>query len=128
MNSFLLLGIASYNTNMLQCFTQPMLLQGLFEDIPMCDIQHRSGVIPGDADGLLRNPLPSEEDWINARLHHDRSVTSVTAGLALLACLRAEAIEAAADQPEFGDTEKDGDPQVTKLDAANFAYCARSGD
>jgi hypothetical protein len=54
------------------------------------DIQHRAGVTHGDADGLSRNPLPSEEDWTDARMHHDRLVTSVTAGLALLACLGAE--------------------------------------
>jgi hypothetical protein len=54
-------------------------------------------------------------------MHHDSTVTSVTAGLALLACLGAEAIEAAADQPEFGGTEKDGDPQATELGAANSA-------
>jgi hypothetical protein len=59
------------------------------------DIQHRSGVTHGDADGLSRNPLPSEENWTDARMHHDSPVTSVTAGLALLACLGAEAIEAA---------------------------------
>jgi hypothetical protein len=78
------------------------------------DIQHRSGVTHGDANGLSRNPLPSEEDWTDARMHHDSLVTSVTAGLALLACLGAEEIEAAAsDQPEFGGSEKDGDPQAT---------------
>jgi hypothetical protein len=81
------------------------------------DIQHRSGVTHGDADGLPRNPLPSEEDRTDARMHHDSHVTSVTAGLALLACLGAEAIEAAADQPEFGGTEKDGDPQATESGA-----------
>jgi hypothetical protein len=85
------------------------------------DIQHRSGVTHGDADGLSRNPLPSEEDRIDARMHHDSPVTSVTAGLALLACLGAEAIEAAADQPEFGGTEKDGDPQASKSGATNSA-------
>jgi hypothetical protein len=84
-------------------------------------IQHRSGVTHGDADGLSRNPLPSEEDRTDARMHHDSPVTSVTAGLALLACLGAEAIEAAADQPEFGGTEKDGDPQATESGAANSA-------
>jgi hypothetical protein len=47
----------------------------------------------------------------------------MTAGLALLACLGAEAIEAAADQPEFDGTEKDGDPQATKIGAANSASC-----
>jgi hypothetical protein len=46
-------------------------------------------------------------------------VTSVTADLALLACLGAEAIEAAASQPEFGGTEKDGDPQTTESSAAS---------
>jgi hypothetical protein len=85
------------------------------------DIQHRSGVTHGDADGLSWNPLPSEEDRTDARMHHDSPVTSVTAGLALLACLGAEAIETAADQPEFGGTEKDGDPQATKSGAANSA-------
>jgi hypothetical protein len=35
------------------------------------DIQHRSGVTHGDADGLLRNPLPNEEDRTDARMHHD---------------------------------------------------------
>jgi hypothetical protein len=83
------------------------------------DIQHRAGVTHGDADGLLRNPLPSEEDRTDARMHHNSPVTSVTAGLALLVCLGAEAIEAAASQPEFGGTEKDGDPQATKSSAAN---------
>jgi hypothetical protein len=39
---------------------------------------------------------------------------------ALLACLGAE-IETAADQPEFGGTEKDGDPQATEIGAANSA-------
>jgi hypothetical protein len=34
-------------------------------------------------------------------MHHDNSVTSVTAGLALLACVGTEAIEGAADQPEL---------------------------
>jgi hypothetical protein len=48
-------------------------------------------------------------------------VTSVTAGLALLACLGAEAIKTAADQPEFGGTEKDGDLQATEIGAANSA-------
>jgi hypothetical protein len=65
------------------------------------DIQHRAGVTHGDADGLSRNPLPSEEDRTDARMHHDSPVTSVTAGLALLACLEAEAIEAAASQPKL---------------------------
>jgi hypothetical protein len=87
------------------------------------EIQHRSGVTHRDADGLSRNPLPSEEDRTDARMHHDSSMTSVTAGPALLACLGAEAIETAADQPEFGGTtfKKDGDPQATKSGAANFA-------
>src|SRR6476469_7697688 len=67
------------------------------------DIQHRAGVTHGDADGLgSRNPLPSEEDRTDARMHHDSPVTSVTAGLALLACVGTEAIETAADQPTFG--------------------------
>jgi hypothetical protein len=52
-------------------------------------------------------------------MHHDSPVTSVTADLALLACLGAEAIEAAASQPEFGGTEKDGDPQTTESSAAS---------
>jgi hypothetical protein len=56
-------------------------------------------------------------------MHHDSSVTFVTAGLALLACLGAEAIEAAADQPKFGGIEKDGDPQAIKIGAANSASC-----
>jgi hypothetical protein len=85
------------------------------------DIQHRSGVTHGDADGLSRNPLPSEEDRTDARMHHDSPVTSVTAGLVLLACLGAETIEAAADQPQFGGTEKDGDPQATESGAAHSA-------
>jgi hypothetical protein len=54
-------------------------------------------------------------------MHHDSPVTSVTAGLALLACLGVKAIEAAADQLEFGGTEKDGDPQATKTGTANYA-------
>jgi hypothetical protein len=54
------------------------------------DIQHKSGVTHGDADGLSRNPLPSEEDRTYARMHHDSHVTSVSAGLTLLACLGAE--------------------------------------
>jgi hypothetical protein len=54
-------------------------------------------------------------------MHHDSPVTSGTAGLALLACLGAEAIEAAADQPEFGGIEKDGDPLATESGAANSA-------
>jgi hypothetical protein len=83
------------------------------------DIQHRAGVTHGDADRLSRNPLPSEEDRNDARMHHNSPVTSVTAGLALLACLGAEAIKAAANQPEFGGTEKDGDPQATESSAAN---------
>jgi hypothetical protein len=83
------------------------------------DIQHRAGVTHGDADGLLRNPLPSEEDRTDARMHHDSPVTSVEAGLALLVCLGAEAIKAAASQPKFGGTEKDGDPQATESSAAN---------
>jgi hypothetical protein len=87
------------------------------------DIQHRAGVTHGDADGLSRNPLPSEEDRTDARMHHDSLVTSVTAGLALLACLGAEAIEAAASQPEFGGTEKDGNPQATESRAANSTSC-----
>jgi hypothetical protein len=86
------------------------------------DIQHRSGVTHGDVDGLSRIPLPSEEDRTDARIHHDNPVTSVTAGLALLACLGAKAIEAAADQPGFGGTEKDGDPQATEIGAANSAF------
>jgi hypothetical protein len=87
------------------------------------DIQHRSGVTHADADGLSRNPLPSEEDWTDARMHHDSSVTSVTAGLALLAGVEIEAIKTAVDQPEFGGTEKDGDLQVTESGAANSASC-----
>jgi hypothetical protein len=87
------------------------------------DIQYRAGVTHGDADGLLRNPLPSEEDQIDAKMHHDSPVTSVTAALALLACLGAEAIEAAVSQPEFGGTEKDGDPQATESSAANSTSC-----
>jgi hypothetical protein len=83
------------------------------------DIQHRAGVTQGDADGLSRNPLPSEEDWIDARMHHNIFVTFVTAGLALLAYLGAEAIKAAASQPEFGGTEKDGDLQAIESSAAN---------
>jgi hypothetical protein len=82
------------------------------------NIQHRSGVTHGDADGLSRNLLPSEEDWTDARMHHDSPVTSVTAGLALLACVGTEAIKTAADQPEFGGTEKDGDPQATANSAS----------
>jgi hypothetical protein len=86
------------------------------------DIQHRkSGVTHGDADGLSRNSLLSEEDRTDARMHHDSPVTSVTAGLALLACVGTEAIKAAADQPEFGGTEKDEDPQATESGAANSA-------
>jgi hypothetical protein len=85
------------------------------------DIQHRSGVTHGDADGLSRKPLPSKEDRTDARMHHDSPVTSVTAGLALLACVGIEAIETAADQPEFCSTEKDGDPQATESGAANSA-------
>jgi hypothetical protein len=85
------------------------------------DIQHRSGVTHGDADGLSRNPLPSEEDRADARMHHDSPVTFVTTGLALLACVGTEAIETAADQPEFGGIEKDGDPQATESGAANSA-------
>jgi hypothetical protein len=45
----------------------------------------------------------------------------VPSGLALLACLGSEAIEAAADQPEFGGTEKDRDPQSTETGSANSA-------
>jgi hypothetical protein len=41
------------------------------------DIQHRAGVTHGGADGLSRNPLPSEEDATDARMHHDSPVTSV---------------------------------------------------
>jgi hypothetical protein len=78
-------------------------------------------VTHGDADGLSRNPLFSEEDRTDARMHHDSPVTSVTAGLALLACLGAEAIKAAASQPEFGGTEKDGDPQAIESRAADSA-------
>jgi hypothetical protein len=85
------------------------------------DIQHRAGVTNGDADGLSRNPLPCEENQTDARMHHDSLVTSVTAGLALLACVGTEAIETAADQPEFGCTEKDGDPQATESGVANSA-------
>jgi hypothetical protein len=85
------------------------------------DIQHRSGVTHGDADRPSRNPLPSEEDRTDARMHHDSPVTSVTAGLALLACVGTKAIETAADQPEFGSIEKDGDLQATKSGAANSA-------
>jgi hypothetical protein len=48
-------------------------------------------------------------------------VTSVTARLALLACVGTEAIEAAADQPEFGLRRMD--PQATKSGAANSASC-----
>jgi hypothetical protein len=87
------------------------------------DIQRKAGVTHGDVDGLWRNPLPSEEDRTDARMHHDSPVTSVTAGLVLLACLGAEAIKAAASQPEFGGTEKDGDPQATESSAANSASC-----
>jgi hypothetical protein len=82
------------------------------------NIQHRSGVTHGDTDGL---PLSSEEDRTDARIHHDSRVTSVTAGLALLAYPGAEAIEAAAGQPEFGGIEKDEDPQATEIGAANSA-------
>jgi hypothetical protein len=57
----------------------------------------------------------------DARMHHDSPVTSATAGLALLACLGAEAIEAAASLPKFGGTEKDGDPHATESSAANSA-------
>jgi hypothetical protein len=85
------------------------------------DIQHRSGVTHGDADELSRNPLPSEEDQTDARMHHDSHVTSVTAGLALLACVGIEAIKTAADRLEFGGTEKDEDPQATESGAANSA-------
>jgi hypothetical protein len=49
------------------------------------------------------------------------SVTSVTAGLAMLACLEAEANAMASDQPEFGGTEKDGDPQAIEIGADNSA-------
>jgi hypothetical protein len=47
------------------------------------DTQHRSGVTHGDADGLSWNPLPSEEDRTDARMHHDSPVASVSAVLAL---------------------------------------------
>jgi hypothetical protein len=83
------------------------------------DTEHRSGVTHGDVDGLLRNPLPGEEDWTDLRMHHDSPVTSVIAGLALLACVGTEAIEAA----EFGKIEKDGDPQATESGAASSASC-----
>jgi hypothetical protein len=85
------------------------------------DIQHRLSVTHGEADGLSGNPLPSEEDRTDARMHHDSPVTSENTGLALLGCLGAEAIETAADQPEFGGTGKDGDPQATESGAANSA-------
>jgi hypothetical protein len=45
----------------------------------------------------------------------------VTAGPALLACVGTEAIETAADQPEFGGSEKDGDSQTTESGASNSA-------
>jgi hypothetical protein len=85
------------------------------------DIRHRSGVTHGDADGLPRNSLPSEKDRTDARMHHDSSVNSVIAGLAVLACVGTEAIKTVADQPEFGSTEKDGDPQAIESGAANSA-------
>src|SRR3569833_1644373 len=66
------------------------------------DIQHRAGVTHGDADGLSRNPLPNEEDRTDARMLHDSLVTSVTAGLALLSCLVADAIESSAGRPGGG--------------------------
>jgi hypothetical protein len=87
------------------------------------DIQHRSGVTHGDADGLSRNPLRSEEDRTDARMHHNSLVTFVIAGLALLAYVGTEAIKTAAYQPEFGGTENDGDPQATESGAANSASC-----
>jgi hypothetical protein len=87
------------------------------------DIQHRLGATHGDADGLLRNPLPNGEDRTDARMHHNSPVTFVTANLALLACVGNEAIETAAGQPEFGGTEKDGDLEATKSGAANSASC-----
>jgi hypothetical protein len=40
-------------------------------------IQRRLGVTYADADGLLQNPLPTEEDRADARMHHDSLVTSV---------------------------------------------------
>jgi hypothetical protein len=79
------------------------------------------GCYTWDADRHSRNPLPSEEDRTDARMHHESPVPSVTAGLALLACLGSEAIEAAADQPEFGSTEKDGDPQSSEAGSTNSA-------
>jgi hypothetical protein len=39
-------------------------------------------------DGLSWNPLPSEEDRTDARMHYESPVTAVAAGLALLACAK----------------------------------------
>jgi hypothetical protein len=52
------------------------------------DIQHRSGVTHGHANGLLRNLLSTEEDRTDARMHHDSPVTSVTAGYGAISLCR----------------------------------------
>jgi hypothetical protein len=82
------------------------------------DIQHRSGVTHGDADGLSRNPLIVKRIGLMPGCIMTVLRTSAIAGLELLACVGTEAFETAADQSDFGGTEKDGDPQATESGAA----------
>jgi hypothetical protein len=88
------------------------------------EIRHRPGKRYGDADGLSGNPLQDETDLTDARMDHDVSTVSVSAGLALLAYQGAEVSELEGNQTSskdefalaipkevspFTGTEKDGE-------------------
>jgi hypothetical protein len=88
------------------------------------EIRHRPEKRSGDADGLSRNPLQDETDLTDARMDHDASAVSVSAGLALLAYQGAEISELEENQTcskdefalaipkevsPFTGTEKDGE-------------------
>jgi hypothetical protein len=87
-------------------------------------IRHRPGKRSRDANGLSRNPLQDETDLTDARMDHDASTISVSAGLALLAYQGAEvsglegnqisskdefALAIPKEVSPFAGTEKDGD-------------------
>jgi hypothetical protein len=88
------------------------------------EIRHKPGKRSWDADGLSRNPLQDETDLTDARMDHDASAVSVSAGLALLAYQGAEVSELEENQTNCKDefalaipkevspstgTEKDGE-------------------
>jgi hypothetical protein len=67
------------------------------------EIRHRPGKRIGDAYGLSQNPLQDETDLTDARMDHDASTVSVSAGLAFLAYQEAEVSELERNQTSSKD-------------------------